>query len=96
MPDKDTDVGRIVKICKESAIPYFILGNGSNLLVGDGGYRGAVIQIYKNMSAVTVEGTEITVQAGALLSSVAAAAKMQLLQALSLQAGSRELWAVRL
>lgn len=75
MPDKDTDVGRIVKICKESAIPYFILGNGSNLLVGDGGYRGAVIQIYKNMSVVTVEGTEITVQAGALLSSVAAAAK---------------------
>ena len=75
MPDKDTDVGRIVKICKESAIPYFILGNGSNLRVGDGGYRGAVIQIYKNMSAVTVEGTEITVQAGALLSSVAAAAK---------------------
>ena len=75
MPDKDTDVGRIVKICKESAIPYFILGNGSNLLVGDGGYRGAVIQIYKNMSAVTVEGTEITVQAGALLSSVSAAAK---------------------
>ena len=65
MPDKDTDVGRTVKICKESAIPYFILGNGSNLLVGDGGYRGAVIQIYKNMSAVTVEGTEITVQAGA-------------------------------
>ena len=75
MPDKDTDVGRIVKICKESAIPYFILGNGSNLLVGDGGYRGAVIQIYKNMSAVTVEGTKITVQAGGLLSSVAAAAK---------------------
>lgn len=75
MPDKGTDVGRIVKICKESAIPYFILGNGSNLLVGDGGYRGAVIQIYKNMSAVTVEGTEITVQAGALLSSVAATAK---------------------
>lgn len=75
MPDKGTDVGRIVKICKESAIPYFILGNGSNLLVGDGGYRGAVIQICKNMSAVTVEGTEITVQAGALLSSVAAAAK---------------------
>ena len=75
MPDKGTDVGRIVKICKESAIPYFILGNGSNLLVGDGGYRGAVIQIYKNMSAVTVEGTKITVQAGALLSSVAAAAK---------------------
>ena len=75
MPDKGEDVGRVIKICKEKEIPYFILGNGSNLLVGDGGYRGAVIQIYRNMSWVTVEGNEITAQAGALLSAVAAAAK---------------------
>lgn len=75
VPDKGEDVGQIIKICREAEIPYFILGNGSNLLVGDGGYRGAVIQIYKNMSSVTVEGTEITVQAGTLLSAVAAAAK---------------------
>ena len=73
MPDKGEDVGRVIKICKEKEIPYFILGNGSNLLVGDGGYRGAVIQIYRNMSSVTVEGNEITAQAGALLSAVAAA-----------------------
>ena len=71
MPDKGEDVGRVIKICKEKEIPYFILGNGSNLLVGDGGYRGAVIQIYRNMSSVTVEGNEITAQAGALLSAVA-------------------------
>ena len=75
MPDKGEDVGRVIKICKEKEIPYFILGNGSNLLVGDGGYRGAVIKIYRNMSSVTVEGNEITAQAGALLSAVAAAAK---------------------
>ena len=75
MPDKGEDVGRVIKICKEKEIPYFILGNGSNLLVGDGGYRGAVIQIYRNMSSVTVEGNEIRAQAGALLSVVAAAAK---------------------
>ena len=75
VPDKGEDVGRVIKICKEKEIPYFILGNGSNLLVGDGGYRGAVIQIYRNMSSVTVEGNEITAQAGALLSAVAAAAK---------------------
>ena len=75
IPDKGEDVGRVIKICKEKEIPYFILGNGSNLLVGDGGYRGAVIQIYRNMSSVTVEGNEITAQAGALLSAVAAAAK---------------------
>ena len=75
MPDKDTDVGRIVKICKESAIPYFILGNGSNLLVGDGGYRGAVIQIYKKYVCRYRRRNRDHRTAGALLSSVAAAAK---------------------
>lgn len=75
VPETGAEVGEIIKICKQTDTPYFILGNGSNLLVGDGGYRGAVIQIYRNMSAVTTEGTTITAQAGALLSAVAAAAK---------------------
>lgn len=75
VPETGEEVGEIIKICRKTDTPYFILGNGSNLLVGDGGYRGAVIQVYRNMSAVTVEGTMITAQAGALLSAVAAAAK---------------------
>lgn len=75
VPETGEEVGEIIKICRKTDTPYFILGNGSNLLVGDGGYRGAVILVYRNMSAVTVEGTTITAQAGALLSAVAAAAK---------------------
>ena len=75
VPETGEAAGEIIKICRKTDTPYFILGNGSNLLVGDGGYRGAVIQVYRNMSAVTVEGTTITAQAGALLSAVAAAAK---------------------
>lgn len=75
VPETGEEVGEIIKICRKTDTQYFILGNGSNLLVGDGGYRGAVIQVYRNMSAVTVEGTMITAQAGALLSAVAAAAK---------------------
>ena len=75
VPETGEEVGEIIKICRKTDTPYFILGNGSNLLVGDGGYRGAVIQVYRNMSAVTVEGTTITAQAGALRSAVAAAAK---------------------
>ena len=71
MPDKDTDVGRIVKICKESAIPYFILGNGSNLLVSDRGFRGVIIQLFKNFSDLRVEGDRLYVQAGTLLSRTA-------------------------
>ena len=54
--------------------PYFVLGNGSNLLVSDHGYRGIVLQIGQKMSSIQVEGCRITAQAGALLSQVAKAA----------------------
>lgn len=55
-------------------MPYYILGNGSNLLVSDHGYRGVIIQIYKSMSEVSVKGELVTAQAGALLSAIAAKA----------------------
>ena len=54
--------------------PYFVLGNGSNLLVSDHGYRGIVLQVGQKMSRIQVEGCRITAQAGALLSQVAKAA----------------------
>lgn len=60
-----------LKVCKDNKIPYFIIGNGSNLLVKDGGYRGVMIHIFRNMNAVTVEGNELYAQAGALLVKVA-------------------------
>lgn len=55
-------------------IPYFILGNGSNLLVSDKGYDGVILRIGSRMSDIRVEGGRITAQAGALLSRVAGAA----------------------
>ena len=70
-PAKAEQVAELIHICREEKIPYFILGNGSNLLVSDGGYRGAVIQIFKNMNEIHVEGTKVHVQAGALLSAAA-------------------------
>ena len=75
IPETVEQVGRIIEICREESLPYFILGNGSNLLVGDGGYRGVIIQLYRNMSDVRTEGNVIRAQAGALLSAVAAAAR---------------------
>ncbi len=57
--------------CHEKEVPYFVMGNGSNLLVSDKGYRGLVISIGKELAGITCEGTRITAQAGALLSSVA-------------------------
>ena len=56
-------------------LPYFILGNGSNLLVSDQGYRGVIIQLDRNMEEITVDGTEIRAAAGALLSSIAVVAR---------------------
>lgn len=69
-PSDVNQIPEIIHICRKEGIPWFVLGNGSNLLVSDKGYRGVVIQIYKNMNQITVEGTRIYAQAGALLSAV--------------------------
>ncbi|MDO5134930.1 MAG: UDP-N-acetylmuramate dehydrogenase [Eubacteriales bacterium] len=75
LPKTGEDIRQIVKCCQEEGEPYFILGNGSNLLVSDEGYRGVVIQAFRNFSGIQVEGTCIRAQAGALLSGIASAAK---------------------
>ena len=64
-------IRQILALCKQEQMPYFILGNGSNLLVSDAGYEGVVVQIYKNMNQIQVNGETITAQAGILLSQVA-------------------------
>lgn len=69
-PSDAGQVAGILHICREEGLPWFVLGNGSNLLVSDAGYRGVVIQIYKNMNQVWIDGEKITAQAGALLSAV--------------------------
>lgn len=70
-PDTKEEVKAIIECCKKAEVPYYILGNGSNLLVSDKGYEGVVIQIFKNMNQITVDGDAIRAQAGAILSSVA-------------------------
>ena len=55
-------------------VPYFILGNGSNLLVSDKGYEGVILQLGGNLNLITVEGLTIKAGAGALMSQIAGAA----------------------
>lgn len=71
MPETIEELAEVLKLCKEENMPYFILGNGSNLLVGDKGFRGVVIQLYKNFDGICLEGTKITAKAGAMLIRVA-------------------------
>lgn len=74
VPKTIDEVKNVVALCKETDMPYYILGNGSNLLVSDKGYRGVIIQIYKKMNEIHIEGNQIKVQAGALLSKIGSVA----------------------
>lgn len=66
-PQSPDEVKKIIEICGENGIPWFVVGNGSNLLVSDDGYRGVIIQIFRNMSGISIEKQCIRAQAGASL-----------------------------
>ncbi len=72
---------------KENKIPWFIMGNGSNLLVGDKGFRGVILQIGSKMGALSTEGSRIRAGAGALLSAAAKYAMEQGLAGLEFASG---------
>lgn len=57
-------IARIVSYLRKVGIPYFVIGNGSNLLVGDKGYPGVILQIGSRMNQLTVLGNHIRAQAG--------------------------------
>lgn len=86
-PDSADGVERVLQICREENIPCTVIGNGSNLLVGDRGVCGVVLQIYRNYASIRIEGTDLYVQAGALLGQTAAAAAREGLTGLEFASG---------
>ena len=69
-PD-ETALAAILALCRQYHVSYSFIGNGSNLLVGDKGIRGVVIEMTEPMGNIEVQGTRITAQAGAMLSKIA-------------------------
>ena len=69
-PD-ETALEAILALCRQYHVSYSFIGNGSNLLVGDKGIRGVVIEMTDPMGNIEVDGTQITAQAGAMLSKIA-------------------------
>ena len=61
----------VVRLLLANRINYYFIGNGSNLLVSDDGFRGCIIEIGKDFSNVSVDGNVITAEAGALIVKVA-------------------------
>lgn len=73
-PRSGEETAELFREAEEAGMPVTVIGHGSNLLVLDGGIRGLVIRIEKNMREIRREGNRLTAQAGAMLGSVAAAA----------------------
>lgn len=70
-PQTVEQVREVLLLCNRLELPYYIIGNGSNLLVSDAGYDGVIIQLFKNFNKIHVQDNLIRAQAGALLSAVA-------------------------
>jgi|SRR5690625_2539303 len=75
LPKNEEQVVNGVSFCREHKIPYFIMGNGTNLLVRDGGIRGVVIKINRGFNKIEIDGGKIYSQAGAPLTVVSRKAK---------------------
>lgn len=69
-PREISDIIEAVKICKKNNIKFFVIGNGSNLLVPDEGYNGVIIKLKSEFSKIEVEGDYLIVNSGAKLSEV--------------------------
>lgn len=69
-PNNIEQVQELIKFCNKNNIEFFVLGNGTNLLVRDKGIRGLVIKIDDNLNDIKVDGNRIIAQAGAKVSRV--------------------------
>lgn len=66
-----SQLGHVIALCRKWQIPWMVMGNGSNLLAGDKGIRGVVLELGKRAGAIEVSGNTIKAEAGAMLSAVA-------------------------
>ena len=86
-PESVEALVKLVKFCKAENIPYYVIGNGSNILVSDEGYQGLIIKIGRKMSNITIKNNIITAEAGALMSAIGALALRENLTGFEFAAG---------
>ena len=73
-PRSGEEIAALFAEAGNAGLPVTVIGHGSNLLVLDGGIRGLVIRVEKNMKEIRREGNRLIAQAGAMLGSLALAA----------------------
>ena len=75
-PASEAELGAVLQFCSRRALPFLILGRGSNLLIRDGGIRGVVICLaHESFSKVQITGEHLHCGAGAKLKTVAVEAR---------------------
>lgn len=74
MPQSREQLKGVLRVLSEEGIQYMVMGNGSNILVKDGGYRGAIVKLGEAFDQIQIDGELLTAGCGALMSSVARAA----------------------
>lgn len=77
----------VLELCRRFDVPWMVIGNGSNLLVGDRGIRGLVMEIGRMMDRISIDGELVTAEAGALLSSAARYAAKESLTGMEFASG---------
>ncbi len=87
VPGSIAELQYTIKIVSEAGLPYYITGNGTNILVKDGGYSGAIIKIGKALSSIKVDDDRIEAEAGALLKEVSTVAAEKGLTGLEFASG---------
>lgn len=87
MPQTVSEVAHVVRLTKQYGIELTIFGNGSNVLVLDGGIDGLVLQFGSNMASIRAEQETIIAGAGALLTDVSQFAAVQQLTGLEFAVG---------
>ncbi|MCR5134529.1 MAG: UDP-N-acetylmuramate dehydrogenase [Clostridiales bacterium] len=86
-PDTEESLLAVMEAVREEGIPYYVTGNGSNILVKDGGFPGVIIKIADGFSDIETDGTKIRAGAGALLSAISREVARQSLTGLEFASG---------
>lgn len=70
LPSNEEEIKNAVEICRAEKLDFMVMGNGSNMLVKDGGIRGVIIKLNENFKKIEVIKNRIYAQAGALLNAI--------------------------
>jgi UDP-N-acetylmuramate dehydrogenase len=87
LPDTMDQICKLIAALRESDTRYMVIGNGSNLLFSDKGYRGVIVKLSTNFASVSADGSSVRAYAGAALAQASQKAAQSSLSGLEFACG---------